>query len=59
VFGGILEVSRLQMSLRHSETNVHPFWKWISSLCSYFMFFNLSLLSWCYYEIWSESHTQV
>jgi hypothetical protein len=25
VFGGILEVSRLQMSLRHSETNVHPF----------------------------------
>lgn len=25
VFGGTLEVSHLQMSLMHSETNVHPF----------------------------------
>lgn len=59
VFGGTLEVSHLQMSLMHSETNVHPFWKWIIILCSYLLFFPASILLWCYYEIQNENHRQV
>jgi len=58
VFGGTLEVSHLQMSLMHSETKVHPFWKWIISPGSYFFFLSFLLLLWCYYEIQNESQRQ-